>query len=163
MIADIFKVFSWPSKTFRMMCLQDQKHKMGSVAEVQFRTDAENWNRWNRTESSVQSGSGSLVLAAVRFSVLRILQNSWTVWEPVKIYSWNVEEIPYVWCGKPVICPICQNKAVIELYQQGFRSFEWLVIAKYDNSLSISCFLALVPSKSIRTKKFNLLQLVFKV
>ena len=47
-----------------------------SVAEVQFRTDAENQNRRNRTESSVQSGSGSPVLAAVRFSVLRILQNS---------------------------------------------------------------------------------------
>jgi hypothetical protein len=46
-----------------------------SVAEVQFRTDAENQNQWNRTESSVQSSSGSPVLAAVQFSVLRILQN----------------------------------------------------------------------------------------
>ena len=63
-----------------------------SVAEVQFRTDAENRNQQNRTESSVQSGSGSPVLAAVRFSVLRILQNSRTVWEPVKIYSWNVKK-----------------------------------------------------------------------
>ena len=43
-----------------------------SVAEVQSRTDAENQNRQNRTESSVQSGSGSPVLAAVQFLVLRI-------------------------------------------------------------------------------------------
>ena len=50
-----------------------------SVAKVQFRTDAENRNRRNRTESSVQSGSGSPVLTAVQFSVLRILQNSQTV------------------------------------------------------------------------------------
>jgi hypothetical protein len=49
-----------------------------SVAEVQSRTDAENWNRQNRTESSVQSSSGSPVLATVQFLVLRILQNSQT-------------------------------------------------------------------------------------
>ena len=67
-------------------------HNHFSVAEVQFRTDAENRNQWNRTESSVQSSSSSPVLAAVRFSVLRILQNSRTVWEPVKIYSWNVKK-----------------------------------------------------------------------
>jgi hypothetical protein len=30
-----------------------------------------------------------------------------------------------------------------------------LVITKYGKFLSISCFLALVPSKSIRTKKFK--------
>ena len=41
-----------------------------SVAEVQFRTDAENQNQFH---------SGSPVLAVVRFSVLRILQNSSTV------------------------------------------------------------------------------------
>ena len=64
-------------------------------------------------------------------------------------------KIPYVWCGKPVIHPICRNKAMIELYRQDFRSFKWLVISKYGNSLSILCFLALVPSKSIRTKKFK--------
>ena len=63
-----------------------------SVAEVQSRTDAENLNRRNRTESSVQSSSGSPVLAAVRFSVLRFLQNSWTVWEQVKIYDWNAKK-----------------------------------------------------------------------
>jgi len=30
-----------------------------------------------------------------------------------------------------------------------------LVITKYGNSLSISCFLAWVPSKSVQTKKFK--------
>ena len=64
-------------------------------------------------------------------------------------------KIAYVWCRKVIIHPVCRNKAVIELYRQGFRSFEWLVITKYGKSLSISCFLALVPSKSIRTKKFK--------
>ena len=52
---------------------------ISSVAEVQSKTDAVNRNRQNRTESSVQSGSDSPVLAAVQFSVLRILQNSQTI------------------------------------------------------------------------------------
>ena len=61
----------------------------------------------------------------------------------------------YVWYRKVIIRPICQKKAMIEFYRQGFRSFEWFVITKYGNSLSISCFLAWVPSKSVQTKKFK--------
>ena len=61
----------------------------------------------------------------------------------------------YVWYRKVIIHPICRKKAVIEFYRQGFRSFEWLVITKYGNSLSILCFLAQVPSKSVQTKKFK--------
>ena len=80
-------------------CIPDEEawrnedaRNLHSVAEVQSRTDAENRNRRNRTESSVQSGSSSPVLAAVRFSVLRFLQNSRTVWEQVKIYDWNAKK-----------------------------------------------------------------------
>ena len=71
-----------------------------SVAEVQFRTDAENQNWQNQTKSSVQSSSSSPVLAAVWFSVLRILQDSRTVWEPVKIYGWKVKkkDVKYLMC-----------------------------------------------------------------
>jgi len=119
-----------------------------SVAEVQFRTDAENQNRQNRTESSVQFSSGSPVLAAVRFSVLRIPKNARTDWEPVKIYTWSTKKtckMAHMWCKKVIIC---RKKSLIELCRQGFRSFKWLVITKYGNSLSISCFLALVPSKT---------------
>ena len=62
-----------------------------SVAEVRFRTDAENQNWQNWTESSVQFSTGSPFLAMVQFSVLRMLQNSQTVWEPLKIFTWNAK------------------------------------------------------------------------
>ena len=50
----------------------------------------------------------------------------------------------------------------------GGKRLDWTGLSnttKYGNSLSISCFLALVPSKSIRTKNLNIkymLQLVLK-
>ena len=108
----------------------------------------------------------------VRFSPVPVLQ----FWPQFSSRFWEFSKIPelfenrskfmiemqknacktaYVWCRKVIIHPICRKKAVIEFYQQGFRSFEWLVITKYGNSLSISCFLAWVPSKSIQKKKFK--------
>ena len=69
-----------------------------SVAKVQFRTDAENQNWQNQTESSVQFSSGSPFLATVQFSVLRILQNSQTVWEPLKFFTWNAKKVKQLMC-----------------------------------------------------------------
>jgi len=118
------------------------------------------WTGTDRTEPKVQFSLVLILQFWLRFSS--------RFWEFSKIpkpfenrskFSFEIQKkackTACMWCINVIIGPICWNKAVVEFYWLGFWSLEWLVIPKYSNSLSISCFLALVPSKSIWTKKFK--------